>query len=140
MAHTFNHRVYYSDTDAGGIVYHARYLDMAEHARTELLRTITEAQENQSEIMNASHIGFIVSSLSADYHLPAKLDDLLTVHTSIKQLRRFSLTFIQEVKRGETPIATLSVKVAAISFETEKPIAFPSWFVKEVEQLGISVQ
>ena len=78
MAFRYPVRVYFSDTDAGGIVYHARYLDFAEHARTELLRTIASEEAIQNRLLS-DRIGFVVKALSIEYHLPAYLDDLLEV-------------------------------------------------------------
>jgi acyl-CoA thioester hydrolase len=117
MAHRIDVRVYYSDTDAGGIVYHGRYLDFAEHARTELLRRAT-ADDCVHQNMLSKRIGYVVKSLSVEYHAPAYLDDLLTVETTIESAKRFSLTFLQRVLRGDDEIATLHVRVAAIDLQT----------------------
>src|SRR5690554_369423 len=102
MAHIFPVRVYYSDTDAGGIVYHARYLDFAEHARTELLRSIAQDKEDLSLLS----LAFVVKSVTVDYNQPAFLDDYLEVHTTVEQAKRFSLTFLQRVLRQGQEIAT----------------------------------
>lgn len=119
--HRFPVRVYYSDTDAGGIVYHSRYLDMAEHARTELLRIMGGSQQ---EMLHQTGTGFVVSSLSIDYKKPGKLDDALLVETQIGKLERFSLVFRQKVIRGEEVLADLKVKAANIDLTSGRPQAF----------------
>jgi len=122
--HIFPVRVYYSDTDCGGIVYHARYLDFAEHARTELLREAAERHTfdgNQSSMLNLSKTGFVVKSVTIDYLKPAKLDDLLEVRTEVVSVKRFSMTLKQQVFKNEDLLADLLVKVAAIHLETLKP-------------------
>lgn len=118
MAFRYPVRIYFSDTDAGGIVYHARYLDFAEHARTELLRTITSEESIQNRLLSA-RIGFIVKALSIEYHLPAYLDDLLEVETTIESSKRFSLTFLQQIYRGAELITTLHVRVGCINIDTK---------------------
>ena len=86
-------RVYYEDTDAGGIVYYANYLKFFERARTEWLR---ELGINQSYFLE-HHIGFVVRQVIMDNVAAAKLDDLLTIHSSISELKRASMTFQQQI-------------------------------------------
>jgi acyl-CoA thioester hydrolase len=135
MAHRFSLRVYYSDTDAGGIVYHARYLDFAEHARTELLRQISHDRPGQADMMRERRVGYVVKSLSVEYHVPAFLDDELEVHTSVESAKRFSVTFLQRVMRAEAEVATLRVRVAAVDLVTLRPIAFEPWFAEAAGRL-----
>ena len=88
-------RVYYSDTDCGGIVYHARYLDFAEHARTEMLRDIGAKhglEGSQSSLTATLNLAFVVKSINVDYEKPAHLDDLLEVRTELESAKR-SLVF-----------------------------------------------
>lgn len=127
MKYKFNVRVYFSDTDAGGIVYHARYLDFAEHARTEALRSVFSLC--QSELLS-SDVAFVVKSINISYEKPGYLDDLLTVETSLKEAKRFSAIFIQEIKRGEDLLATLEVKVAALSISKKRPVIIPEEIIK----------
>ena len=135
MAHRFSLRVYYSDTDAGGIVYHARYLDFAEHARTELLRQISHDRPGQADMMRERRVGYVVKSLSVEYHVPAFLDDELEVHTSVESAKRFSVTFLQRVMRAEAEVATLRVRVAAVDLVTLRHIAFEPWFAEAAGRL-----
>ena len=71
---TFPVRVYYEDTDAGGVVYHARYLHFFERARTEYLRTLNFSQQS---LLQEQQLAFVVKTMSIDYCIPAKLDDIL---------------------------------------------------------------
>lgn len=135
MAHRFPVRVYYSDTDAGGIVYHARYLDFAEHARTEMFRELSKGRTGQGELMTARRIGFVVKSISVEYHVPAVLDDLLEILTTVERAKRFSLVFLQRVMRGEEELATLHVRVASMNLDSRRPEPFESWFAEEAARL-----
>ncbi len=125
--HSFKVRVYYSDTDCGGIVYHARYLDFVEHARTEWLRDIGVAtgQAGAHRTLMEQNIAMVVKSVNADYQRPAYLDDLLTVETEIETSKRFSLVFRQTVKREGETLCVVLVKVAAIDTITMRPKPMP---------------
>lgn len=119
----FNVRVYYSDTDCGGIVYHARYLDFAEHARSEMLRTaLPEMSQNE---MKDDGMIFVIRSIKIDYKKPAYLDDELSVHTRLLKAERFSAVFSQEIRRGDEDICSLEVKVASVSFKEKKLMMLP---------------
>ena len=129
--HSFSIRVYYSDTDCGGIVYHARYLDFVEHARTELLRDIGSAtqQTGSHSALMAQEMVLVVKSAAIDYQRPAYLDDLLTVETEIESAKRFSIVFRQTVKRDGQTLCVVLIKVAAIDTATMRPKPMPEWFV-----------
>lgn len=104
-------RVYYEDTDAAGIVYHANYLRFAERARTEMLRLLGFEQH----LLRAEQgIAFAVRSCTVAYRAPARLDDELTVESRLLSLRRASLDVDQRVRRGATELARLVVGVACI--------------------------
>ena len=90
-------RVYYEDTDAGGIVYYANYFKFTERGRTELLRDLGVSQ---SEILKKYDIKFIVHSVSMKYINPAFLDDQLTVETKINNLKKASVDFNQNVYKA----------------------------------------
>jgi acyl-CoA thioester hydrolase len=109
--HTITARVYYEDTDAGGIVYHATYLRWAERARTEWLRDLGVGQQSLRE---ESGLGFVVSRLTIDYVAPARLDDDIAVTTQLDELGRASLKLRQDVRRESALLATLLVTVACI--------------------------
>lgn len=95
--HVYPVRVYYEDTDAGGIVYHANYLKFAERARTEMLRL---HGREQHEMRAAEGIGFAVRQCLADYFRPAFLDDVLEVHTTVADVAGASIRLRQDVRRA----------------------------------------
>jgi acyl-CoA thioester hydrolase len=110
-AHSFPIRVYYEDTDAGGIVYYANYLKFAERARTEALR-LTGIE--QSDLLKEEKIAFAVRRCEIDFLKPAKLDDLLTIDTRLNDISKVSITMQQTIRRGDETLATLSVKLAVV--------------------------
>jgi len=136
--HSFSIRVYYSDTDCGGIVYHSRYLDFVEHARTELLRDIgiaTKQTGSHRDLKEQESIVLVVKSANIDYQRPAYLDDLLTVETEVEDSKRFSIVFRQTVKREGETLCVVLVKVAAIDTTTMRPKPMPEWFVPAFNEL-----
>lgn len=121
--HSFRVRVYFSDTDAGGIIYHARYLDFAEHARTEMLRSaLPDLSEHD---LSGSGMLFVVRSINIDYLKPGYLDDELEVQTSIASLGAVSALLTQNIIRGDDILASMTVRVAFIDKETKKPMRIP---------------
>ncbi len=121
-SYSFPVRVYFSDTDAEGIVYFGRYLDFAEHARTEMLR---EVFGGQGEMMKENGICFVIRNIKADYLKPAYLDDLLNVETSLIEAKRFSCSFSQDIKRGEELLVHTEIRVACIDLEKKHPALIP---------------
>ena len=110
-AHRMTLRVYYEDTDAAGIVYHANYLKFAERGRTEMLRALGLAH---SGIAAETGILFTVRRLGADYRLPARLDDLLCVETRIVAIGGARVRLDQRVCRDGAVLAALDVLVACV--------------------------
>ena len=108
---TLTLRVYYEDTDAGGIVYHAAYLRFAERGRTEFVRKLGI---DQQQLRAETGSGFVVTSLTIDYLKPAFLDDNLTITTEIDRIRPASVNFKQTVARERQIIAHLKVRVACV--------------------------
>lgn len=115
-------RIYYEDTDSGTIVYYANYLKFAERARTEFLRHFGI---KQSELLENDKIAFAVRKAEADYLKPAKLDDLLEVHTRLVKLGGASLVMEQELKRDKDTLVIVKVRVACIHLEG-RPVPIPS--------------
>ena len=113
-------RVYWEDTDAGGVVYHAQYLAFMERARSEWMRGIGFGQELLRETYG---LCFVVRSMSIDFRAPARLDDSLAVSVGLAQCRGASLVFAQEVRRDGELLVGAEVKVAAVSAETFRPQA-----------------
>ena len=121
---TLTLRVYYEDTDAGGIVYHAAYLRFAERGRTEFVRKLGI---DQQQLRAETGSGFVVTSLTIDYLKPAFLDDNLTITTEIDRIRPASVNFKQTVARESQIIAHLKVRVACLDGDgrlTRLPRAF----------------
>ncbi len=127
--HYFPVRVYYSDTDAGGIIYHSRYLDMAEHGRTEMLRSFGG---HQKEILEKNKMAFVVKSININYIKPGVLDDLLVVETTVTKCERFTILFFQKIFKGKELLTTLDVKVGSISLESGRPTAMTDDIKKEL--------
>lgn len=107
-------RVYYEDTDAGGVVYHANYLRFAERARTEFLRALGIEQR---EMREKDGFGFVVRRCTIDFRAPAFLDDALEVVTRITGIRGAALEAVQEVVRqGETdPLVVVDLVIAGVN-------------------------
>jgi acyl-CoA thioester hydrolase len=117
-------RVYYEDTDAGGIVYHATYLRWMERARTDWLRALGE---RHVELAESTGVQFVVSELAIRYRRPARLDDLLDVDLEVAELRRASLRLVQCTRPaggGETS-ADADVRVAVMDRRTGRPAGLP---------------
>jgi len=119
--HVYPVRVYYEDTDAAGIVYHANYLRFAERARTEMMRA---HGIESSKLMQSAGLNFAVSRLSIDYLRPARLDDALEVHTRVIEVKRASLDAEQVVKREGALLARLALRLAAID-AGGRPVRLP---------------
>jgi tol-pal system-associated acyl-CoA thioesterase len=115
-------RVYYQHTDAGGVVYHARYLDFMEAARTELLQS---AGFDLAELTRRTHVLFIVYALQVAYHKPARLNDTLLVTAAIAKLGHARLDFDQRVLCGDQKLVSATIKLACIDARTYRPIIIP---------------
>ena len=112
LPHIYPLRVYYEDTDAGGIVYYANYLKFAERARSELLRSIGSGN---IEVMVEFGVSFAVSSCAIKYRRPAKLDDMLEVRTGVAKIGGATMTMIQEVYRGSDRLVEMNVQMACLN-------------------------
>lgn len=115
-------RVYYEDTDAGGVVYYANYWKFCERGRTEWLRALGF---DQQALLEETGLAFVVRKVSADYLRPARLDDTLTVLTSVAAARRASLDFVQHIDRGSERLFTASVSIACLDIRRGRPAAIP---------------
>ncbi|NGY04230.1 tol-pal system-associated acyl-CoA thioesterase [Solimonas terrae] len=118
-------RIYYEDTDVSGVVYHANYLRYFERARTEWLRALGLGQD---QLMRELGVAFTVAGLEIDYRLPARLDDLLEVHTEVPVIKRASMVFEQRLLRsggGGPSLAQARVRVACVDSDRFRPMALP---------------
>jgi acyl-CoA thioester hydrolase len=107
----FTYRVYYEDTDAGGIVYYANYLKFAERARTDALRALGI---QQSQLRAERGLIFVVTRVEVDYRRPARLDDEITVETLLRDIAKVRMSMLQRICRDDTVLAELVVELAAI--------------------------
>lgn len=121
-------RIYYEDTDAGGIVYYANYLKFAERARTEFLRFLGI---NQRRHLEESGCGFVVRSCNIEYLASAFLDDALTVSCKVESLGAASAVMKQEIKRGDELLCTVSVKAVYLNAATHRPLRIPAEFAEK---------
>ncbi|WBM61709.1 tol-pal system-associated acyl-CoA thioesterase [Providencia sp. PROV188] len=124
-------RVYYEDTDAGGVVYHARYLAFFERARTEMLRN---KGINQQSLL-AENLGFVVRSMTIDFIKGARLDDLLEVETEVVVIKLASLLFQQRlVDLQGNLLCGATALIACVDTSKMKPKALPKSIVAEFKQ------
>ncbi|TSJ89434.1 tol-pal system-associated acyl-CoA thioesterase [Gilliamella apicola] len=124
----WNARVYYEDTDAGGVVYHARYLAFFERARTEMLRHLEISQQKLLQ----EGIAFVVKKMDISYDFPARLDDMLTISTKIEQIRKASIIFKQTIlNQNKQIISSADVVIACVNMAKMKPCALPKLLVLE---------
>lgn len=115
-------RVYYEDTDAGGIVFYANYLKYFERARTEWLRAVGV---HQHQLTQSHDVIFVVKSTSLDYHAPARLDDELRITVVVEKLGRASVQFLQEAWCGDRLLVSGVIKVGCVAASTMRPSAIP---------------
>ncbi len=115
-------RVYYEDTDAGGVVYHAQYLKFMERARTEWLR---ELGFDQTRLAHEQQKMFVAHAVSIKFAKPARLNDLLLVETSVETMKRASLVFAQNILLDDVIISRASVSIACVNVQTLKPVELP---------------
>lgn len=129
-------RVYYEDTDSGGVVYYANYLRYLERARTEWLRNLGFDQD----VLNRDHgIIFAVRSVSVAYRRPGRFNDLLEVSVSLAGRRAASLMFSQQVTRvaaddGRELLCTAEVEVTCIDVSGLRPRRIPEFMIAEIER------
>jgi tol-pal system-associated acyl-CoA thioesterase len=120
-------RVYYQDTDAGGVVFHAQYLAFMERARTELLNA---AGLDLARMAAQRRVLFMVHEILVRYHRPARLNELLSVSAEVVKMGRASLVFRQRVERGAELLVEADVTLALVDSDRMKPARMP----QELEQ------
>jgi acyl-CoA thioester hydrolase len=116
-------RVYFQDTDAGGVVYHAGYVNFLERARTEWLRE--RYGYTNAGLMKEFGVVFVVRSLKLDYLKPALLDDLLSVTAQIKEAGRTRVVLLQNVMRGEEILVEAEIHLVCVALDNFKPVGVP---------------
>ena len=124
-------RVYYEDTDAGGVVYYANYLKFFERARTEWLRSFGL---NQDKLALEEGLIFVVRRALLDFARPARLDDLLEVTVEPLKVARVYVDLAQEARRGTQLLARAEVRVACLNQSSFKPVAIPQSLRESIQQ------
>jgi acyl-CoA thioester hydrolase len=124
---SFPIRVYWEDTDAGGVVYHASYLRFLERARTEWLRA---QGVDQSQLKEQHGIVLVVRSMSLDFLKPALLDDALQASVRLSKRAGASLLIDQELMRGDLCLLRASAKIACLDAAAFSPRPLPDWLAK----------
>ncbi len=122
MKYTLDIPVYYEDTDAGGIVYYANYLKFAERARTEFLHALGLT----NKAMLDEGFAIVVRRVEIDYKRPAKLEDIITVSSSLEELGAASMVMRQTMTRNEQELVDLKVYLAFIDVRALRPVRIPA--------------
>ena len=115
-------RVYYEDTDAGGVVFYANHLKFFERARTEMLRAMGYEQD---ELSVSEGIIFVVRSVQVDYLSPARFNEQLQVSAKVSLVKKTSLTFEQSITRNDDVLCKGNVRIACLDVQTMRPKAIP---------------
>jgi len=128
--HTLPIRIYYEDTDAGGVVYYANYLRFFERARTECLRSLGHEQQQM-----AAQTGclFVVRQASLNYRAPARLDDELLIVSSLQRIGRATVTFEQRCERNGSLLVEGSIEIACVDKDTFRPRPLPAALKQDLE-------
>lgn len=130
-------RVYWEDTDAGGVVYHAQYVAFMERARSEWLRAHGHGQATLRDLHGTV---FAVRAMRIDFRAPARLDDALQVGVVLRECRRASAVFVQEIRRDGDLLVDAEVRVAALSAADFRPQAIPDALFSQLKSLETSAE
>ena len=126
-----NARVYYEDTDAGGIAYYANYLKFCERARTEWLRGMNMSQSQMLE----QHMGFVIKNIKGNYVSSAKLDDLLTITCIPTKVKHASLVIYQQVfNQNNELLFEFECSIAFLNMQLKKPMILPKEAIAYIKQ------
>ena len=129
-------RVYYEDTDAGGVVYYANYLKYLERCRTEWLRAIGH---DQSELLKEHNLAFMVRKVNADYLQPARLDDVLSIDLQVEKLGGAQIIFLQNIRCTKNNMTrhllTAHIQIVCVNTVTMKPMPIPGWMKDKLRSL-----
>jgi acyl-CoA thioester hydrolase len=124
-------RVYYQDTDAGGVVFHAQYLAFMERARTEVLN---QAGLDLARIADEQRVLFMVHEVNVKYHTPARLNELVSVTAEVVRMGRASLVFRHRVERGAELLVEADVTLALVDRDRQRPARIPERLAQELQQ------
>lgn len=126
-------RVYYENTDAGGVVYHSEYLKFFERTRTEWLRSLGFGQ---AEMRSRLGVLFVIRRADVHFLRPALFDDELQVSARIARVGRSVLEFEQEIRRGEETLVTAHVVVVCVSADGFKPVSLPESIKSKIQEFA----
>ena len=129
--HSVSYRVYYEDTDAGGVTYHASYIRFAERARTEMLRALGYGQKQMRE---KDGVLFVVRFLEAEYLKPAHLDDMLHIESCVESMSRTSMVLDQHIYREKDVLCKMKVVIICVS-HAMKPVRIPEALKAKLETM-----
>ena len=124
--------VYWEDTDAGGVVYHAQYLAFLERARSEWMRALGWGQE---QLRTADDVAFAVRAMELDFRAPARLDDQLQVSVQLLECRGASMIFGQRIERAGELLVEARVRIAALRASDFRPRPIPAVLLTELKPL-----
>jgi len=124
-------RIYYQDTDAGGVVYHASYLNFLERARYEWLRELGFTVDT---MIRSHKMIFLIRSLGIEYFKPALLDDLLDITVQVVDIGRSRITLQQQILREQGTLASATVHAVCVGAETLKPVSIPASLRQKIEK------
>ena len=131
FVYSFPVRVYFENTDAGGVVYHAEYLKFLERARTEWLRHLGF---DHQELARSHRVSLVVTALAIDFIKPARLDDTLAVGVQLESLGKARCVFAQEIRREDEVLVRAKVTVACVSGEAAlRPVELPEPLRRKME-------
>lgn len=125
-------RVYYEDTDSGGVVYHSQYLNFMERSRTEWLRALGFEQDL---LRSEYKLLFAVHSMQISYRRPARFNDALLIKSRLLKASGASMQFEQNIYRGEELLCEASVRIACLDAESFRPKSIPSFILTEMQSV-----
>ncbi len=123
-------RVYYEDTDAGGVVFYANYLKFFERARTEMLRDMGFEQD---QLLAEQNLIFVVRSVQVDYLKPARFNDLLDVSAQVTQAKKVSLSFEQRAVRDDELLCKANIRIACLDAIHMRPKTIPETLMQQLK-------
>ena len=125
-------RVIFGDTDAGGVVYHPRYLEMAERGRNELMRAVGLDVGN---LFEHRRLSLALRSADLKFHVPAQFDDRLTIRTSVERLGAASSRWVSRIRRGGTLVCTVRADLVCTDRFSRRPILYPDDLRRTLERM-----
>lgn len=134
---TWPQRVYYQHTDAGGVVFHANYLNFMENARTELLQSLGF---DPGRLLREQQVFFVVHSATLAFRRPALLNDMLGVTAEVKRATRARLVFGQQVRKGDEVLVEAEITIACTDPRTHRPIPVPDAIFRMFEQRPVAAE